>query len=75
MEYTASRVEVSTDVVLQDGLQSLLAWVLSVFGDLLESLVGGRKDGEVGTGAIEKFNNVVKLIYPLRKLVEMSVYV
>ena len=75
MEYTASRVEVTADVVLQDSLQNLLAWVFPVFGNLLESLVGGRKDGEVGTGAIEEFNNVVKLIYPLRKLVELLVYV
>jgi len=75
VEYTTSRVEVTADVVTEDFLQNLFAWVLSVFGNLLESLIGGRKDGKVGSGAIEELNNVVELIYPLRKLVQMLVHV
>ena len=75
MEYTASRVEVTADVVTENFLQNLFAWFLSVFGYLLESFVGGRKDGKVGTGAIEELNDVVKLVYPLRKLVVMLVHV
>lgn len=52
-EDTASRVEIRRDMVSEDLLNQFLGRLLVSLGDLLECLVGGCKDGIVGSGACD----------------------
>ena len=45
-------------MVSQNFLDQLLRWLLSMFGDLLEGLVGWGKDGVVSSSAIQDLNQI-----------------
>ena len=59
---TTSRVKVGGDVVGQDLLQVFLGWLGCMLGNLLERIVGGCEDSEVGSSAVEKLDDVLVLI-------------
>lgn len=67
-EDAASGVETIDDVVGEQSLQLLLAWLWGVLWDLPKRLVGGCEDGVVGLRRIKGLDQVVVLVDELGKL-------
>jgi len=67
-EHTLGRVEVLDNMVGKESLEELLAGLVVVLRDLLESLVGRSKDGVVGLGAVKLLHEIGVVIEKLGEL-------
>jgi hypothetical protein len=56
VEHAAGWIEIVRDMVFENTFQDLLGRLLTMLGDLLESLISGGKDGVVRLGAIEELD-------------------